>query len=123
MEHCWPDLAGELDRLDALIDRTVHGTERDEAADRPDRRSPESPLGRLARAFDLDEVDGDLLVLAVAPEADTRYQSLFAVLNGDRDRTWPTPEIASRLLGPSGVTLHGVMSKLAAGGALFRAGL
>ena len=53
---------------------------------------------RLVEAFRLSPMDEDLLLLAAAPECDARYEVLYAYLNDDITRKWPTAELASRLL-------------------------
>lgn len=56
------------------------------------------PLRHLAEVFDLNAVECDLLFLALAPELDIKYETLFAYLNDDVGRKWPTIQIAQRLL-------------------------
>lgn len=53
----------------------------------------------LIAAFELDPVEADLLLLALAPELDARYPALFAYLNDDAARRRPTPDLAMRLFG------------------------
>ena len=57
-----------------------------------------APLTRLAHAFDLDDVDLDLLLLALAPEVNSRYLRLFAYLQDDFSAQQLTPALAARLL-------------------------
>src|SRR5262249_43172593 len=80
--------ASGVSGLDALpsIHRPSHG-----ARDDPDWR-------RLAEVFDLSPLDEDLLVVATAPELDPKYETLYAYLNDDVTRKWPTVDLARRLL-------------------------
>ncbi|MDO9712891.1 ATP-binding protein [Paracraurococcus lichenis] len=121
-------LAAELERLDALLHREIlrlrAGYElsldefrglyvSDEQVDAllrarnagvreapPPRVPPEpgSAWARLAEAFALSSAEREVLVLAVAPELDARYETLFAYLNNNVARRWPTVELALRLL-------------------------
>jgi AAA+ superfamily predicted ATPase len=58
----------------------------------------ESRLGRLARAFELATFDVELLVMALAPELDLRYERLYAYLQDDVTRRRPTLDLALTLL-------------------------
>jgi hypothetical protein len=49
-----------------------------------------SPWQRLVAEFALSSIEQDLLLLAVAPEIDLKYETLFAYLNNDITRKWPT---------------------------------
>src|SRR5262249_46992423 len=44
----------------------------------PDDRDAGSPLAWLARRFDLSPFDVDVLIVALAPEIDLRYERLYA---------------------------------------------
>jgi hypothetical protein len=52
---------------------------------------------RLATEFALSPVEQDILLLAVAPEIDLKYETLYAYLNNDVTRKWPTFDLALRL--------------------------
>jgi AAA+ superfamily predicted ATPase len=52
----------------------------------------------LGRAFGLSPLDLDLVVVALAPELDLRYQQLYAYLQDDVTRRRPTVELALNLL-------------------------
>ncbi|HET9579138.1 MAG TPA: ATP-binding protein [Usitatibacter sp.] len=54
---------------------------------------------RLAAAFALTPLEQDLLLLAFATELDLKYETLYAYLNNDVARKWPTLELARRLVG------------------------
>ena len=53
----------------------------------------------LVADFALDGIEADLLLLAVAPEVDTRYPTLFAYLNDEVSLRRPSLDLALRLLG------------------------
>ena len=85
-------------------------------ADRPSR------WAELAARFALQPLDLDLILLALAPEIDLKYETLYAYLNNDVTRKWPTLDLAQRLLGhdpPSRASVAAALSpagRLAAGG-------
>jgi len=54
-------------------------------------------LTRIALAFDLDDVDLDLLLLCLAPEVNARYLRLFAYLQDDFSAQQLTPALTARL--------------------------
>ena len=58
----------------------------------------QSPLAGLIRRFALESFDADLLLLALAPEIDLRYERVFAYLQDDVTRKRPTVELALNLL-------------------------
>jgi hypothetical protein len=57
------------------------------------------PLRHAARAFDLNEVEYDALLLALAVELDSRFGRLIAYLNDHAGRTRPTLGLALALTG------------------------
>jgi SpoVK/Ycf46/Vps4 family AAA+-type ATPase len=59
---------------------------------------PRSPLAGLLQRFALENFDADLLLLALAPEIDLRYERVFAYLQDDVTRKRPTVELALNLL-------------------------
>jgi hypothetical protein len=59
------------------------------------------PWSRLVTEFDLSPFEHDVLLLAVAPEMDLKYETLYAYLNNDVTRKWPTCDLALRLLSPT----------------------
>jgi len=54
-------------------------------------------LPYLQKVFDLSRFETDLLLLAIAPEIDLRYQRLYAYLQDDVTRKRPSVELALRL--------------------------
>jgi hypothetical protein len=67
------------------------------SVDKPIAPTPASRWGRLQRALHLDRVELDLVLLALAPEIDAKYETLYAYLNNDVTRRAPTAEMAHRL--------------------------
>ncbi|GGN94451.1 ATPase AAA [Streptomyces albiflavescens] len=63
-----------------------------------DGLSQDSRLRRFARAFGLGEVDLWLVVIALAPEVDLRYERLYAFLQDDVSRRRPSVDLALTLL-------------------------
>jgi hypothetical protein len=58
-----------------------------------------APWMQLARRLELGRRERDLLLLGLAPELDPKYETLYAYLNNDVTRKWPTLELATRLFG------------------------
>ncbi len=54
-------------------------------------------LPQLTERLGLDRFEHDVLLLALAPELDPRYERLFGYLNDDMSRRWPTVGLALRL--------------------------
>jgi ATP-dependent 26S proteasome regulatory subunit len=59
------------------------------------------PWQRLANEFSLAPIEQDILLLAIAPEIDLKYETLYAYLNNDITRKWPTHDLALRVLSAS----------------------
>jgi hypothetical protein len=59
---------------------------------------PDSALSRLCSRFSLDDFERHALMLAVAPELDLRYQTLFAYVQNDVTRKLPTIDLVLKLL-------------------------
>jgi hypothetical protein len=60
-----------------------------------------SPMRALGEQLELSEEELDLVLVALAPEIDLRYQTLYAYLNNDAARKYPTLDLARRLLAGS----------------------
>ncbi|MGW2274377.1 ATP-binding protein [Streptomyces yangpuensis] len=60
---------------------------------------PGSPLDVLAARFGLEPVDLDLLLVALAPDLDARFERLYGYLNDDLTRRRPTVGLALELCG------------------------
>src|SRR6266536_551377 len=61
------------------------------------RKTDSSPWHKLVTEFSLSLIEQDILLLAVAPEIDLKYETLFAYLNNDVTRKWPTFDLALRI--------------------------
>ncbi len=59
-----------------------------------------SRLSRVQQAFNLSSFELDVLLLALAPELDLRYEKLFVYLQDDISRRRPSVDLALRLLCP-----------------------
>jgi hypothetical protein len=56
------------------------------------------PFRRLQRAFDLSQFDLWVIILALAPELDLRYEKLYGFLQDDITRRRPSVDLALNLL-------------------------
>ncbi|MCX4691731.1 ATP-binding protein [Streptomyces sp. NBC_01408] len=63
---------------------------------------PGSPLDVLATRFALAPLDLDLLLVALAPDLDARFEQLYGYLNDDLTRRRPTVALALELCGHGG---------------------
>jgi hypothetical protein len=102
------------EQVDSLVDRdqTAQGlasatvTELTQRADELHKascaiRPAHSPWARLTAEFGLSQEEQDILLLALAPEIDLKYEALYAYLNNDITRKFPTVELATRVLATS----------------------
>jgi predicted nucleic acid-binding protein len=71
-------------------------------ADGPWQPPAGSALGELAARFGLSPLDLDLLLVAVAPDLDARFERLYGYLNDDLTRRRPTVGLALELCGLAG---------------------
>ena len=58
-------------------------------------------LHNLEKIFGLDRVDLDILLIALAPELDLRYEQIFAYLQDDLAKKLPTVDLALNLAASS----------------------
>ncbi|MEU8973350.1 ATP-binding protein [Streptomyces monashensis] len=65
----------------------------------PQPAPPDSVLGTLAARFGLSPLDTDLLLIALAPDLDARFERLYGYLNDDLTRRRPTVGLALELCG------------------------
>ncbi len=94
-----PELDAALKRLDALL---AHAGSASENAGPPPGRPPryDGRLAWLGRAYGLTSFDLDVLVIALAPELDRRYERLYSLLQDDTMRTRPGVGLVLDLLCP-----------------------
>lgn len=92
----------EPQEVDHLLDRTpgtpLFGAGADESR-RPTDKTAESTdsESRLRDLFGLDDFDLDVLLMAVAPEVDLRYERIYAYLQDDVTQRRPTVDLALNL--------------------------
>jgi hypothetical protein len=116
------------EQVDALIGRGAgrdasephHAGPANEEILREEDRS--SPLARVGDALGLNALERTLVLLALAPELDLKYETLYAYLNDDVSRKWPTVDLAERLLGREEPQTRAVRNALAPAGRLAVAG-
>ncbi|QNP70153.1 ATP-binding protein [Streptomyces roseirectus] len=87
----------------------------------PWRPGEGSVLGALAGRFGLTALDLDLLLVAVAPDLDARFERLYGYLNDDLTRRRPTVGLALELCGLAGASA--ARFRLAPGAPLVDGGL
>ncbi|HEX5085753.1 MAG TPA: AAA family ATPase, partial [Blastocatellia bacterium] len=121
--HIGPD---EVERLLAREPgspalRTGHAETAEELAPDEFRRTPQ--LDWLAAAYDLSPFDLDVLLIALAPELDLRYERLYAYLQDDVTRRRPSVDLALNLLCPSAVAKIESRARFAPESPLIRHGL
>jgi SpoVK/Ycf46/Vps4 family AAA+-type ATPase len=78
---------------------------------------------RLAAEFSLSLVEQDILLLAVAPEIDLKYETLYAYLNNDVTRKWPTRDLVLRVFGLDESQKKRLRRRLTSQASLFSSGL
>ncbi|MBN1439691.1 MAG: ATP-binding protein [Anaerolineales bacterium] len=64
--------------------------------------NPQIPWRRVAGEFQLGPAEREALLIALAPEFDGKYETLYAYLNNDVARRWPTVDLVRRLSGGEG---------------------
>jgi ATP-dependent 26S proteasome regulatory subunit len=84
---------------------------------------PRSVWGTLASRFGLEPLELDLITLALAPEIDLKYETLYAYLNNDITRKWPTLELAQRLLSDDVGRVSAIAAAVSPAGRLIRLGI
>jgi AAA+ superfamily predicted ATPase len=82
-----------------------------------------SPLARVQQLFALAPFECDVLLLALAPEIDTRFERLYAYIQDDVTRKRPAIDLALRLLCPTPADRLAARVCFAAGAPLLRHGL
>jgi hypothetical protein len=80
---------------------------------------PGTPWADLIERLALTTLEQDLLLLGLAAELDCKYATLFAYLNNDVARKWPTVDLAERLFGSA----PGLRQAITQGSGLMERGL
>jgi len=101
-------------------ERLLAGAERD--ADHAERAGADVRLRRLARAFELTSLDVEVLLVALAPDIDARFEQLYGYLNDDVTRRRASTGLALALCGVPEASASG-RSVFAADGPLVAGGL
>jgi ATPase family associated with various cellular activities (AAA) len=96
IEEAWTTAA--LDALSTL----------DRAADEAEAAGRDIRLRRLARAFQLDPDDIELLLIALAPDLDPRFERLYGYLHDDVSRRRASAGLAIELAGAGAGVASGV---------------
>jgi len=78
------------------------------------------PLRRVAELFALTPLDSDVLLLALAPEIDLRFERLYAYIQDDVTKRRPSVDLALRLLCKPGDTRIGSRARFAPDAPLIR---
>lgn len=84
---------------------------------------PDSPLHRLGEQFELSPFERDLLLVALAPALDLRFETLYAYVQNDVARKRPSVDLALKLILPDPQERLAVMSLLDVDAPLRRHGL
>ena len=87
------------------------------AADAADREGADLRLRRLARNFHLDDIDIELLLIAMAPDVDARFERLYGYLQDDVSRRRASVGLGLELCGLPSSSAY-ARSRLAAGAPL-----
>jgi len=80
-------------------------------------------IAAAAPGYELDDFDANLVLIALAPEIDLRYERVYAFLQDDVTRRRPTAELALSLLAPTYQGRLAGRARLAADAPLIAAGL
>jgi hypothetical protein len=123
------------EQVNRLIDRALNHEGPTSAIDELTRRAEalritgehenhdQSPWRCLATEFSLRPTEQDILLLALAPELNLKYETLYAYLNNDVTRKWPTCDLTLRLLSHDPQGRINVQRCLMPDAALFSSGL
>jgi ATPase family associated with various cellular activities (AAA) len=84
---------------------------------------PRPAWAQLAVRCALEPPDLDLILLALASEIDLKYEMLYAYLNNDITRKWPTLDLAQRLLGGDASRRASIAAALSPSARLARLGI
>ena len=100
-------------------------TERAEALrqENQERLGGDLPWQQVAQEFGLSPFEQDILLLGIAPEIDLKYETLYAYLNNDITRKWPTCDLALRLFASGPSQRIGLRRHLLPEGPLFANGI
>ena len=114
----WDAGDGALDDVRALVDQLGAAIDRRCAC-----TAVPLALVELARRFALTRFDIDVLLIALAPEIDLRYERLYAYLHDDVTRKRPSIDLALQLLCHTLDDRFAARARFAAGAPLVRHGI
>ena len=100
-------------------------TERAEALRKSnlEKLNDDLPWKRIVKEFNLSPFEQDVLLLALAPEIDLKYETLYAYLNNDVTRKWPTRDLALHLFSADSAQRMSLRRYLVPEASLFSSGL
>lgn len=81
------------------------------------------PWKHIVEEFNLSSFEQDVLLLTLAPEIDLKYETLYAYLNNNITRKWPTCDLALHLFSTNASERVGLRSYLLPEATLFHSGL
>src|ERR1051325_8171456 len=121
------------DQIDCLIDQQ-QGYEGDcsiaeelitqaEALRDAEEQDENDAWRKLADEFALSDFEQDILLLALAPEFDLKYETFYGYLNNDVTRKWPTHDLALRVFARNQQDKTQLRVALASTSTLFSGGL
>lgn len=85
---------------DEQVDALLAGLgERQLRKGRLPKRQPHTAIDAIVERFRLNETATDVLTLALAPDVNPAYAQIYAYLNDDVRKRWPTFDLAQRLFG------------------------
>ncbi|NUU16767.1 ATP-binding protein [Cellulomonas humilata] len=96
---------GPVEPLSGVVGTRTRACE--EAADTAEAAGERLRLRELARDFALEQLDVELLLVALACEVDSRFEQLFGYLNDDVTRRRPSAAVALALCGVPLASSHG----------------
>ncbi len=94
-----------------------------ERADGSRARAADPRWQHLIEEFALTPFECDVLLLALAPEIDLKYETLYAYLNNDVTRKCPTRDLALRVCDTEGTSAPGLRGYLLNDATLFVSGI
>jgi ATPase family associated with various cellular activities (AAA) len=84
--------------IERLLQQTTAESTAPAAASLPDRAAACSPLRKLRELYPLTTFDLAVVIIALAPELDLRYERLYGYLQDDVTRKRPTVDLVLKLL-------------------------
>jgi hypothetical protein len=110
-------LAGKIAPAPPDEEAERHRDEVEAAADAAERSGADVRLRRLARSFHLEDIDVELLLIAMAPDIDARFERLFGYLQDDVSRRRASIGLCIELCGMPSSSAY-ARSRLASGAPL-----